>query len=120
MSFSIIAYIVICVIAIILFLLHESEKGGMGIIGGYSNTLLGTSRVSFIGKVATIFAVLFFISALFLAILSSGDKSILKNLEPTSVPTETSTAVEEESAINPTTEQIKEEMTSDPSNADSE
>lgn len=98
MTLSIIVYIIICVFAVLIFLLHESEKGGMGIIGGSSNSVLGTSRLPFIGKLATVFAVLFFISALFLSIMSSGNKSILQSI--TVDPTETVETIE----VAPTTE----------------
>ncbi len=76
MIIATITYIVICALFVLFSLLQQSESGGMGILGGSSNTLLGSNKASVLTKITSFFAVLFISSALILSILSSGDRSI--------------------------------------------
>ena len=81
MTAAIIIYITICVLLVLLILLHQSQGGGLGILGGSSDSVLGSSQDTFIGKVIRFLAFLFLTGAIFLSVMSIGEKSILDEEE---------------------------------------
>ncbi len=81
MTAAIIIYITICILLVLLILLHQSQGGGLGILGGSSDSVLGSSQDTFIGKVIRFMAFLFLTGAVFLSVMSIGEKSILDEEE---------------------------------------
>lgn len=69
-------YMVVCVFLVVLVILQKGE-GGLGSIAGNSSSVLGTSSGSVFTKITYIFAVLFFLGALSLSIMSSDTKSLV-------------------------------------------
>jgi len=63
-------YVIFCIILIILVLLQQT-RGGMGMLAGSSDTVLGPSSGDFLSKATTMFAIIFVAGAVVLSILSS-------------------------------------------------
>ena len=68
-------YIIISVVLVGLVLLQQGKGAGMGILGGSSDTLLGSSAGNVLTRATSTFAVLFIVGALVLSILSSGSRA---------------------------------------------
>ncbi len=111
MIIATVLYIVICLLFILFSLLQQTESGGLGILGGSSNSLLGSNKASVLTRVTSFFAVIFILSALVLSILSSGERSIFDtNLgDPGS-----------SEALSPATETETETLENDSENSDTE
>ncbi len=77
MSLGLVLYLIICVLLIITSVLQQGQSGGLGILGGSGSTLLGPTQGSFLSRVTTFLAVMFFIGAIFFSVISSGDNSSL-------------------------------------------
>ena len=80
-------YIIICVILVLLILLQQNQGGGLGILGGSSDSVLGTSQNTVLSVVIRFMAILFVVGAIFLSIMSSGEVSLLDK-KPTPKTTE--------------------------------
>ncbi len=85
MGVGLVLYLFICALLIAVSLLNQSQTGGMGILSGSSSTLLGSARSTFLSKVITFLAVIFFIGALFFSIISSGERTILDTVSPDTI-----------------------------------
>ena len=81
MTVAIIIYIFICALLIGLILLQQNQSGGLGILGGSSNTVLGSAQEDVISKIIKFLAFLFITSAIFLSIMSADKKSVLDDAE---------------------------------------
>lgn len=86
MSLIIFVYICICFFVIVFSLLQQNQSGGMGVLGGSSDTLLGTQQVSFLSKVVTFFAILYFSCSFFLNIISSSQTPVFTPQTPKEKP----------------------------------
>ena len=74
MIFVTILYIIICILLILLVLLQQG-KGALGIIGGSSDTILGSSAGNVLTRITGVLATIFIVGAIVLSVLSSGSKS---------------------------------------------
>ena len=74
MIFVTVFYIIICVLLILLVLLQRG-KGAMGIIGGSSDTILGSSAGNILTRTTGVLATIFIVGAIVLSVLSSGSRS---------------------------------------------
>jgi preprotein translocase subunit SecG len=73
-----IAFIIICVLSVLLVLVQDQENSGMGgMLGGGNSVAFGSHSASVLTKVTIVFVVLFFVSAFMLAFLNK--KSSVKN-----------------------------------------
>lgn len=77
MSFTIVVYLIICFLLIAFSLLQQNQSGGMGVLGGSSDTLLGTGQVSFLSKLVAFLAILYFVGSFFLNVISSSENPVL-------------------------------------------
>ena len=77
MSTAIATYIIICFLLIIFSLFQQNQSGGLGVLGGSSGTVLGSDSVSFLSKLVTFLAILFFVGSFFLNVISSSDKPVI-------------------------------------------
>ena len=93
MIIATVLYIIICVLFILVSLLQQSESGGLGILGGSSNTLLGSNKASVLTKITSFFAIIFILSALVLSILSSGERSIFDGSTDNAILNEGTTTI---------------------------
>lgn len=103
MQFVTVMFIISCVLLIVLVLFQQSSSG-LGALGGASDALLGPSKGDFFTKATSFFAVLFFVGALMLSILSSGEKSVFdEDLSATpTTPEQTAPAIGQPAeAFNP-------------------
>ena len=92
-----IAFVVVSVLLILLVLVQDDGKNGMGgLLGGRGTAAFGSHSASVLTKATAVFVVLFFVLAFFLALLNK--KPANPNLEATAV--ETSVAPEETSTEN--------------------
>lgn len=76
-----VAYIFICVLLVVFVLLQQSA-GGMGLLGGSSDSILGSTAGNVLTRSTAILALIFIVGAISLGIMASGDSSGLqKGLE---------------------------------------
>ncbi|BBM89038.1 hypothetical protein COTS27_00726 [Spirochaetota bacterium] len=112
MGFGLVLYLIICVLLIAVSLLNQSQSGGLGILSGSSQTLLGSTNATFLSKVISFLAVIFFIGALFFSIISSGERTVLDDASPDAPPTE---APADDDILNPDVLDEQLDLTPDPS-----
>lgn len=82
-------HIILCFLMIIVVLLHRGKGAELGPAfgGGSSQTLFGPrGAATFLNKVATVIAILFMISSLFLTYITTRSKSVVSDI---SVPAQT-------------------------------
>lgn len=77
MSFTIVLYLVVCFFLVVFSLLQQNQSGGMGVLGGSSDTLLGTGQVSFLSKLVSFLAILYFVGSFFLNVISSSENPVI-------------------------------------------
>ena len=83
----IIANIVLAVILVVVILLQRSEGGGLG-IGGSGDFMSGRAVGNVLSRMTAIFATIFFITSLSLALLSSSgqNSSIIDDISSDNLP----------------------------------
>ena len=72
-------YILVCVILVVIILLQHSKGAGMGILGGSSDTILGSAAGNILTKTTSFLAFLFILGALVMSVLSSGGRSKIES-----------------------------------------
>ncbi|MFO7735073.1 MAG: preprotein translocase subunit SecG [bacterium] len=81
--------VIISVLMVLVILLQEGKKGMGAIFGGSSKTVFGAKGAgNILVKATTILAILFFINSIWLAHLSSGSDSYMKDVDGKAVMTE--------------------------------
>ena len=86
-SFILVIHLIIAIVLIVLVLLQRSEGGGLG-IGGSGDFMSGRAAGNVLSRLTTIFATIFFITSLSLALLSSSNQSssIVDNIASDNLP----------------------------------
>ena len=79
--------LIIAIVLIVLVLLQRSEGGGLG-IGGSGDFMSGRAAGNVLSRLTAIFATIFFITSLSLALLSSSNQnsSIVDNIASDNLP----------------------------------
>ena len=77
MILSTILYILVCVLLVVIVLLQQGKGAGLGIIGGSSDTILGSNAGNVFTKTTSFLAFLFILGALTLSVLGSGERSTI-------------------------------------------
>lgn len=91
--------VIISVLMVIVILLQEGKKGMGAIFGGSSKTVFGAKGAgNILVKVTTILAILFLINSIWIAHLSSGSDSYMKDADGKAVITEKTEEEKEEAA----------------------
>ena len=87
LSFILVIHLIIAIVLIVLVLLHRSEGGGLG-IGGSGDFMSGRAAGNVLSRLTAIFATIFFITSLSLALLSSSNQnsSIVDNIASDNLP----------------------------------
>ena len=87
LSFILVIHLIIAIVLIVLVLLQRSEGGGLG-IGGSGDFMSGRAAGNVLSRLTAIFATIFFITSLSLALLSSSNQSssILDNIASDNLP----------------------------------
>lgn len=108
-------YILVCILLVVVVLLQQGKGAGLGIIGGSSDTILGSNAGNVFTKTTSYLAILFIIGAIMLSVLGSGKRSAIdkeeiappnSSIEETAAPEEGVTEeVELSSPISPTEKQ---------------
>ena len=70
-------YIIVCVLLIAVILIQQGKGAGLGILGGSSDTILGSNVGNAFTKTTSFFAILFILGALILSVLGSGERSAI-------------------------------------------
>lgn len=70
-----VAFVIICVLSILLVLVQEPDNSGMGgMLGGGNSQAFGSHSASVLTKTTVVFVILFFILTFLLALLNKGAK----------------------------------------------
>ena len=87
LSFVLVIHLIIAIVLIVLVLLQRSEGGGLG-IGGSGDFMSGRAAGNVLSRLTAIFATIFFITSLSLALLSSSNQnsSIVDNIASDNLP----------------------------------
>ena len=87
LSFILVIHLIIAIVLIVLVLLQRSEGGGLG-IGGSGDFMSGRAAGNVLSRLTAIFATIFFITSLSLALLSSSNQSssIVDNIASDNLP----------------------------------
>ena len=87
LSFILVIHLIIAIVLIVLVLLQRSEGGGLG-IGGSGDFMSGRAAGNVLSKLTAVFATIFFITSLSLALLSSSNQSssIVDNIASDNLP----------------------------------
>ena len=87
LSFILVIHLIIAIVLIVLVLLQRSEGGGLG-IGGSEDFMSGRAAGNVLSRLTAIFATIFFITSLSLALLSSSNQnsSIVDNIASDNLP----------------------------------
>ena len=87
LSFILVIHLIIAIVLIVLVLLQRSEGGGLG-IGGSGVFMSGRAAGNVLSRLTAIFATIFFITSLSLALLSSSNQnsSIVDNIASDNLP----------------------------------
>ena len=87
LSFILVIHLIIAIVLIVLVLLQRSEGGGLG-IGGSGDFMSGRAAGDVLSRLTAIFATIFFITSLSLALLSSSNQSssIVDNIASDNLP----------------------------------
>ena len=87
LSFILVIHLIIAIVLIVLVLLQRSEGGGLG-IGGSGDFMCGRAAGNVLSRLTAIFATIFFITSLSLALLSSSNQnsSIVDNIASDNLP----------------------------------
>ena len=87
LSFILVFHLIIAIVLIVLVLLQRSEGGGLG-IGGSGDFMSGRAAGNVLSRLTAIFATIFFITSLSLALLSSSNQnsSIVDNIASDNLP----------------------------------
>ena len=87
LSFILVIHLIIAIILIVLVLMQRSEGGGLG-IGGSGDFMSGRAAGNVLSRLTAIFATIFFITSLSLALLSSSNQSssIVDNIASDNLP----------------------------------
>ena len=116
MSFLLVIHVTFCILLIIIILIQAGRGGGL--VDSFSGveSMFGTKTSALLTKMTTIFASLFFICCLSLAILSARQsKSLMRNVKEEKTPLKTSSGQNEKPAAvtetSKTTEAPKTEET---------
>ncbi len=93
-------YILVCVLLVLIVLLQQGRGTGLGIIGGSSDTILGSNAGNVFTKTTSLLAVLFILGALVLSVLGSGNRSAIDRETDKPATEETSPTGQEAIAPN--------------------
>lgn len=87
LSFILVIHLIIAIVLIVLVLLQRSEGGGLG-IGGSGDFMYGRAVGNVLSRMTAIFATIFFITSLSLALLSSSgqNSSIIDDISSDNLP----------------------------------
>ena len=87
LSFILVIHLIIAIVLIVLVLLQRSECGGLG-IGCSGDFMSGRAAGNVLSRLTAIFATIFFITSLSLALLSSSNQnsSIVDNIASYNLP----------------------------------
>ena len=87
LSFILVIHLIIAIVLIVLVLLQRSEGGGLG-IGGSGDFMSGRAVGNVLSRMTAIFATIFFITSLSLALLSSSgqNSSIIDDISSDNLP----------------------------------
>ena len=87
LSFILVIHLILAIVLIVLVLLQRSEGGGLG-IGGSGDFMSGRAAGNVLSKLTAVFATIFFITSLSLALLSSSNQSssIVDNIASDNLP----------------------------------
>ena len=87
LSFILVIHLIIAIVLIVLVLLQRSEGGGLG-IGGSGDFMSGRAAGNVLSRMTAIFATIFFITSLSLALLSSSgqNSSIIDDISSDNLP----------------------------------
>ena len=87
LSFILVIHLIIAIVLIVLVLLQRSEGGGLG-IGGSGDFMSGRAVGNVLSRMTAIFASIFFITSLSLALLSSSgqNSSIIDDISSDNLP----------------------------------
>ena len=87
LSFILVIHLIIAIVLIVLVLLQRSEGGGLE-IGGSGDFMSGRAAGNVLSRLTAIFATIFFITSLSLALLSSSNQnsSIVDNIASDNLP----------------------------------
>ena len=87
LSFILVIHLIIAIVLIVLVLLQRSEGGGLG-IGGSGDFMSGRAAGNVLSRLTAVFATIFFITSLSLALLSSSNQSssIVDNIASDNLP----------------------------------
>ena len=94
-SIGTVLFVILSVLLIIIILLQSDKSAGMGILGGSSNTVFGSSTADIITKITTVMVALFMLGSLGLSVMESYRTS---KLEKDLLGEEKSTSVLEQKA----------------------
>ena len=92
-----VAFIIVCVLLILLVSVQDNENGMGGVFGGRGSTAFGSHSASVLTKATAVFVVLFFVLAFCLALVNkkpSLDKELMVEETATEAPAEESTTTE--------------------------
>lgn len=94
-----VAFVIICVLSVLLVLVQEPDNSGMGgMLGGGNSAAFGSHSASVLTKTTVVFVILFFLLTFLLALMNKGAKT---RTDLSDVATEsgiTTTSSKEESA----------------------
>ncbi len=87
LSFILVIHLIIAIVLIVLVLLQRSEGGSLG-IGGSGDFMSGRAVGNVLSRMTAIFATIFFITSLSLALLSSSgqNSSIIDDISSDNLP----------------------------------
>ncbi len=108
--FLTIIHIFVCIFLIAVVLLQSGKGAELGAaFGGSSQTLFGSrGAATFLSKMTTIAAVVFMITSLTLAVISTKDSSVIKKVPTTREGTQIPLAPTKDTSSNPLQQQIPE------------
>ena len=92
-----VAFIIVCVLLILLVSVQDNENGMGGVFGGRGSTAFGSHSASVLTKATAVFVVLFFVLAFCLALVNKKptlDKELMVEETATEAPAEESTTTE--------------------------
>ena len=84
MAFFVVIHLIICLVLISTILIQRGRGGGFVEAFSGLESMLGTKTSAFLSRLTSVFAVLFFLSCLWLAFLSlQGSRSLMRGVQPT-------------------------------------
>ena len=77
LSVATVAFVIVCVLLVVIILLQSDKSAGMGILGGSSQSTFGSSTADVITKISAVMVGVFMLGSLGLAVLESNRTSDL-------------------------------------------